>query len=223
MREVPCPECDGARLNPLSLAVTVDGRNIFELCSLSIGEAAAVIAGLELSERDQLIAEQVLKEINARWASCSTSGSTTSPSAARAGTLSGARGPADPPRQPDRQRSRRRPVRARRAVDRAAPARQRQAASTPSERLRDLGNTVLVVEHDEETIRVADHVVDIGPGAGEHGGEIVHSGTVNGLLKSRKIADRPVPVGQEARSPRPSSGASPVTTGWSCAAPGSTT
>ena len=63
-------------------------------------------------------------------------------------------------------------------------------------RLRDLGNTVLVVEHDEETIRVADHVVDIGPGAGEHGGEVVYSGTVKGLLTHEGVDHRPVPVGQ---------------------------
>ena len=69
-------------------------------------------------------------------------------------------------------------------------------------RLRDLGNTVLVVEHDEDTISIADHVVDIGPGAGEHGGDIVHSGTVKGLLRNKRVAHRQVPLGQ-AEDPGP--------------------
>ena len=90
-------------------------------------------------------------------------------------------------------------------------------------RLRDIGNTVLVVEHDEETIRVADYVVDIGPGAGEHGGEIVCAGSVADLVKLPGVHHGPVPGGQACRSRCPPCGASPVATGSSCAAPGSTT
>ena len=90
-------------------------------------------------------------------------------------------------------------------------------------RLRNLGNTVIVVEHDEETIRVADHVVDIGPGAGEHGGEILVSGTVKDLLKTKSVDHRPVPLGQEARSTCRSCGASRARRGSRSAARASTT
>ena len=90
-------------------------------------------------------------------------------------------------------------------------------------RLRDLGNTVIVVEHDEETIRVADHVVDIGPGAGEHGGEIVVAGTLKDLLTSEGVDHRPVPRRASARSRCPRCGASRATRGSRCAARASTT
>ncbi len=181
MREVPCPGCNGARLNPLSLAVTVDGRTIDEVCSLSIRDSAAALASLDLSERDQAIAGQVLKEINARLAFLLDVGLEYLTLGRSAGTLSGGEAQRirlasqigsglvgvlyvlDEPSIGLHQRDNRRLI-------------------DTLERMRDLGNTVLVVEHDEETVRVADHVVDIGPGAGEHGGTVVHSGTVADLL-----------------------------------------
>ncbi|CAN5120700.1 excinuclease ABC subunit UvrA [soil metagenome] len=184
MREVPCPDCGGARLKPLSLAVTIDGRTIAELCGLSIGEAAKALSQLELSERDRLIAERVVKEINARMGFLLDVGLDYLTLSRSAGTLAGGEAQRirlasqigsglvgvlyvlDEPSIGLHQRDNRR------LIDTLV-------------RLRNLGNSVLVVEHDEETIRVADHVVDIGPGAGEHGGAIVYSGPVKGLVKSK--------------------------------------
>ncbi len=184
MREVPCPDCGGARLKPLSLAVKVDGRSIAEVCDLSIGEAAKVLNELQLSERDRLIAERVVKEVNARMGFLLDVGLDYLTLSRSAGTLAGGEAQRirlasqigsglvgvlyvlDEPSIGLHQRDNRR------LIDTLI-------------RLRDLGNTVLVVEHDEETINVADHVVDIGPGAGEHGGGIVYSGPVTGLLKAK--------------------------------------
>jgi excinuclease ABC subunit A len=184
MREVPCPDCGGARLKPLSLGVTVDGHSIFDICNLSIGEAAKTLASLELSERDRIIAERVVKEINARmgflldvgldYLTLSRSAATLAGGEAQRIRLASQIGSGlvgvlyvlDEPSIGLHQRDNRR------LIDTLV-------------RLRDLGNTVLVVEHDEETIRVADHVVDIGPGAGEHGGRVVHSGTFKQLLRNK--------------------------------------
>ncbi|MGI9599431.1 MAG: excinuclease ABC subunit UvrA, partial [Acidimicrobiales bacterium] len=184
MREVHCPACDGARLNPLSLACRIDGRNIHEICSISIGEAAKALDGLELTDREHMIADRVIKEINARlsflldvgldYLSMSRSASTLSGGEAQRIRLASQIGSGlvgvlyvlDEPSIGLHQRDNTKLI-------------------ATLKRLRDIGNTVLVVEHDEETIRVADHVVDIGPGAGEHGGEVVYSGGVNGLLKRR--------------------------------------
>ena len=181
MRQVPCPDCGGARLNPLSLAVTIDGRSIHELCAMSIAEAAKALAELRLDDRDTMIAEQVLKEIRARlgflldvgldYLNLSRSAATLAGGEAQRIRLASQVGSGlvgvlyvlDEPSIGLHQRDNRR------LIDTLV-------------RMRDLGNTVMVVEHDEETIRVADHVVDIGPGAGEHGGTIVHSGTLEGLL-----------------------------------------
>ena len=118
MREVPCPACGGARLRPASLAVTIDGRNINDLCSLSIGESAKALASLELSERDRMIAERVVKEVNARMSFLLDVGPRLPHALSLGGHAGGWRGAAHPARQPDRQRPRRRAVRARRAVDR---------------------------------------------------------------------------------------------------------
>ena len=185
MREVPCPECEGARLKPESLAVTVHGRNIHQLCDLSIRKCAEAMNSLELSERDRMIAERVLREIRARMQFLLDVGLDYLTLHRSAGTLAGGEAQRirlasqigsglvgvlyvlDEPSIGLHQRDNRR------LIDTLV-------------RLRDLGNTVIVVEHDEDTIRVADHVVDIGPGAGEHGGEIVYTGDVKGLLKSRK-------------------------------------
>ena len=181
MRKVPCPDCGGARLNPLALAVTVDGRNIHELCAMSIADAAKTLAELRLDDRDTMIAEQVLKEIRARlgflldvgldYLNLSRSAATLAGGEAQRIRLASQVGSGlvgvlyvlDEPSIGLHQRDNRR------LIDTLV-------------RMRDLGNTVMVVEHDEETIRVADHVVDIGPGAGEHGGTVVHSGSLDGLL-----------------------------------------
>jgi len=182
MRQVPCPDCGGARLNPLSLAVTVDGRNIHELCAMPIAEAATALAEMSLDDRDSMIAEQVLKEIRSRmgflldvgldYLSLSRSAATLAGGEAQRIRLASQVGSGlvgvlyvlDEPSIGLHQRDNRR------LIDTLV-------------RMRDLGNTVMVVEHDEETIRVADHVVDIGPGAGEHGGAVVHSGPLEGLLE----------------------------------------
>jgi excinuclease ABC subunit A len=185
MREVPCAACGGARLKPLSLGVTIDGHTIADIGNMSIGESAKALAALQLSERDRLIAERVVKEINARMGFLLDVGLDYLTLSRSAGTLAGGEAQRirlasqigsglvgvlyvlDEPSIGLHQRDNRR------LIDTLV-------------RLRELGNTVLVVEHDEETIKVADHVVDIGPGAGEHGGEIVHSGSVRQLLRNRR-------------------------------------
>ncbi|HET6772316.1 MAG TPA: excinuclease ABC subunit UvrA [Acidimicrobiales bacterium] len=205
MREVPCAACGGARLKPLSLAVTIDGHTIADISDMSIGESAKALAALSLSERDRLIAERVVKEINARmgflldvgldYLTLSRSAATLAGGEAQRIRLASQIGSGlvgvlyvlDEPSIGLHQRDNRR------LIDTLM-------------RLRELGNTVLVVEHDEDTIKVADHVVDIGPGAGEHGGEIVHTGTVKQLLRnSRSVTGqylagkRSIPVPEKRR------------------------
>ena len=207
MREVPCPECSGTRLAPFSLGVTIDGHSIAEICDMSIGDAAATLRDLRLSERDRMIAERVVKEINARmgflldvgldYLTLSRSAATLAGGEAQRIRLASQIGSGlvgvlyvlDEPSIGLHQRDNRR------LIDTLV-------------RLRDLGNTVLVVEHDEDTIKVADHVVDIGPGAGEHGGDIVYSGNVKGLLRSKESVTgqylsgkRSIPVPQVRRMP----------------------
>ena len=175
MRQVDCAECSGARLRPLPLAVTVDGHNIHEICSLPITDAAQLLNSLELSERDQLIASRVLKETRLRLEFLVDVGLGYLSLSRSAGTLSG--GEAQRIRLASQIGSGL--VGVLYVLDEPSIGlHQRDNARLLEtlERLRNLGNTVLVVEHDEETIRRADHVVDIGPGAGEHGGKIVHSG-----------------------------------------------
>jgi excinuclease ABC subunit A len=208
MREVPCPACGGARLKPESLAVTVAGSNIFELCDLSLRDATGLVNHLELSERDHLIADRVLKEIQARmqflldvgldYLSLNRSASTLAGGEAQRIRLASQIGSGlvgvlyvlDEPSIGLHQRDNHKLI-------------------ETLLRLRDLGNTVIVVEHDEDTIRVADHVVDIGPGAGEHGGQIVVSGPVSALLKSRAsltgqylTGKRSIPVPSMRREPK---------------------
>ncbi len=207
MREVPCPACGGARLRPLSLAVTIDGRNIAEICAMSISDAAACLAGLHLTDRDALIAEEVLKEINARMGFLLDVGLEYLSLGRSAGTLSG--GEAQRIRLASQIGSGL--VGVLYVLDEPSIGlhqRDNQRLIETLERLRNLGNTVIVVEHDEETIRVADHVVDIGPGAGEHGGAIVHSGSVAKLLKNKEsltgqylAGTRSVPVPELRRKP----------------------
>jgi excinuclease ABC subunit A len=185
MREVPCPVCKGDRLKPLSLAVTIDGHGISEISNMPIGDAAGVLAGLELSERDRLIAERVVKEINARMGFLLDVGLDYLSLSRNSATLAG--GEAQRIRLASQIGSGL--VGVLYVLDEPSIGLHQRDNARLIEtmlRLRDIGNTVLVVEHDEDTIKVADYVVDIGPGAGEHGGDIVYAGPVKGLLRSRK-------------------------------------
>ena len=184
MREVPCSECGGARLKPESLAVTIGDRSIFQLCDLSIREATRVVGDLKLSERDHLIADRVLKEVRARLQFLVDVGLDYLSLNRNAGTLAG--GEAQRIRLASQIGSGL--VGVLYVLDEPSIGlhqRDNRKLIETLLRLRDIGNTVIVVEHDEETIRTADHVVDIGPGAGEHGGQIVVSGSVNELLRSK--------------------------------------
>jgi excinuclease ABC subunit A len=184
MRLVPCPACGGARLRPASLAVTIGGKNIYEVGELSIANAADFFRTVELSARDRMIAERVFKEVLERLQFMLDVGLDYLTLNRTSGTLAGGEAQRirlasqigsglvgvlyvlDEPSIGLHQRDNRRLI-------------------ETLMRLRNLGNTVIVVEHDEETIRVADHVVDIGPGAGEHGGEILVSGPVKDLMKTK--------------------------------------
>ena len=151
--------------------------------ALSIGDARRLAARAASStDREKLIGERVLKEINARLGFLRRRRPALPVARPRRGDAGRRRGAAHPAGHPDRLRPGRRALRPRRAVDRAAPARQPPADRDPGPAASDLGNTLIVVEHDEDTIRTADWVVDIGPQAGEHGGQIVVSGTVEDLL-----------------------------------------
>ncbi|MBB5789620.1 excinuclease ABC subunit UvrA [Jiangella mangrovi] len=181
MREVPCPACGGARLKPVVLAVTVGGRSIADVAALPIGECAEFLRTLTLSEREEQIAARVLKEVNERlqflvdvglhYLSLDRASATLAGGEAQRIRLATQIGSGlvgvlyvlDEPSIGLHQRDNHRLI-------------------ETLIRLRDLGNTLIVVEHDEDTIKVADWVVDIGPGAGEHGGQVVVSGTVDDLL-----------------------------------------
>ena len=183
MREVPCPSCHGARLNPVSLAVTVDGRSIADYCALPVGDLARRVRALELSEHDRTIAGPVLAEMASRlqfllgmgldYLSLDRASATLAGGEAQrirlatqiGSGLAGVLYVLDEPSIGLHQRDNHRLL-------------------ETLLRLRNLGNTLIVVEHDEDTIRAADWVVDIGPRAGEHGGNIVVSGTVADLLAS---------------------------------------
>ena len=185
MREVACDTCGGGRLNTLSSMVTIDDFTVSDISAMSIGEAAKTLEGLDLSERDQIIAEQVVKEINARMGFLLDVGLDYLSLGRSAGTLSG--GEAQRIRLASQIGSGL--VGVLYVLDEPSIGlhqRDNKRLIETLKRLRELGNTVIVVEHDEDTIKVADHVVDIGPGAGEHGGQIVHSGTVAKLLKNKK-------------------------------------
>ena len=185
MRQIPCPACDGQRLNPAVLAVLVNGRSIAEVARLSLEECAAFFSGLELSARDAKIADQVLKEIDARLQFLLDVGLTYLTLERAAGTLSGG----------EAQRIRLATQIGSGLVgvlyvldEPSIGLHQRDNARLIQTltRLRDLGNTLIVVEHDEDTIAKADWIVDIGPGAGERGGSIVHSGSVKGLHANKQ-------------------------------------
>jgi excinuclease ABC subunit A len=181
MRETPCPECHGARLKPEVLAVTLGGKNIWEICELSIADCADFLKKISLNARQRKIADRVLKEVHARLGFLLDVGldylSLERPAATLSGGeaqrirlatqigsgLTGVLYVLDEPSIGLHQRDNRRLI-------------------ETLIRLRDLGNTLIVVEHDEDTIRVADWIVDIGPGAGEHGGYVVSSGDYQALL-----------------------------------------
>ncbi len=181
MREVPCPSCHGARLKPVSLAVTVDGRSIAELCALPVGELAKLLLTLELSDRDQQIAQRIVKEVNARMGFLLDVGLDYLTLDRASATLAG--GEAQRIRLATQIGSGL--VGVLYVLDEPSIGLHQRDNHRLLEtllRLRNLGNTLIVVEHDEDTIRAADWVVDIGPRAGEHGGNIVVSGTVAELL-----------------------------------------
>ncbi|BFU45918.1 excinuclease ABC subunit UvrA [Krasilnikovia sp. MM14-A1004] len=185
MRDVPCPSCGGARLKPEVLAVTIAGKSIAEVCSLSVGECAELLATIELDDRQKMIAERVLKEINARLRFLVDVGLDYLSLDRGAGTLSG--GEAQRIRLATQIGSGL--VGVLYVLDEPSIGlhqRDNHRLIETLVRLKKLGNTLIVVEHDEDTIRTADWVVDIGPGAGEHGGRIVHSGPVQGLLDSKE-------------------------------------
>ena len=185
MRDVPCPVCGGARLKPEVLAVTIAGKSIAEVCNLSVGECAELLATIELDDRQKMIAERVLKEINARLRFLVDVGLDYLSLDRGAGTLSG--GEAQRIRLATQIGSGL--VGVLYVLDEPSIGlhqRDNHRLIETLVRLKNLGNTLIVVEHDEDTIRTADWIVDIGPGAGEHGGQIVHSGSVAGLLKNTK-------------------------------------
>ncbi len=182
MREVPCPSCKGARLKPESLAVLVEGKHISEICNLSIGESAKFLTGLQLSDRDSMIAERITKEINARLGFLLDVGLDYLTLSRAAATLAG--GEAQRIRLASQIGSGL--VGTLYVLDEPSIGlhqRDNHRLIETLQRLRDLGNTVIVVEHDEDTIRSSDWLVDIGPGAGEHGGQVIYSGPVKGVLK----------------------------------------
>ncbi|MCA1720511.1 MAG: excinuclease ABC subunit UvrA [Actinobacteria bacterium] len=183
MREVPCPACKGSRLKPEVLAVTLGGLSIADVAAMSIAECAGFLRNLELDQRQTIIAERVVKEVNARLGFLLDVGLDYLSLDRSAGTLAGGEAQRirlatqigsglvgvlyvlDEPSIGLHQRDNRR------LIDTLL-------------RLKELGNTLIVVEHDEDTIATADWVVDIGPGAGEHGGQVVVSGPVQELLDS---------------------------------------
>ena len=185
MRETPCPACKGARLKPEVLAVTLGGKSIAEVCALSIDDCAVFLKQVTLNKREAQIAERVMKEVHARLGFLLDVGLDYLSLDRPAATLSGGEAQRirlatqigsglvgvlyvlDEPSIGLHQRDNRR------LIDTLT-------------RLRDLGNTLIVVEHDEETIRTADWVVDIGPGAGEHGGKVVVSGSYEELIASEE-------------------------------------
>ncbi|MDW4902388.1 excinuclease ABC subunit UvrA [Streptomyces californicus] len=185
MREVPCPTCEGTRLKPIVLAVTVMEKSIAEVSAMSISECAEFLGRLKLNARDKKIAERVLKEVNERLKFLVDVGLDYLSLNRAAGTLSG--GEAQRIRLATQIGSGL--VGVLYVLDEPSIGlhqRDNHRLIETLVRLRDMGNTLIVVEHDEDTIKVADWVVDIGPGAGEHGGKVVHSGSLKELLANKQ-------------------------------------
>ncbi len=184
MREIPCNECKGKRLRRESLSVTVDGKNIDEVCNLSVSNAKSFFDSIKLEKQQAIIAEEILKEINARIGFLNNVGLEYLTLSRSAGTLSGGEAQRirlatqigsglvgvlyilDEPSIGLHQRDNNRLIDALKS-------------------LRDMGNTLIVVEHDEDTMFAADHIVDVGPGAGIHGGEIIAQGTVEDIINNK--------------------------------------
>lgn len=185
MREVPCPTCEGSRLKPIVLAVTVMEKSIAEVSAMSISDCADFLGRLTLNARDKKIAERVLKEVNERLRFLVDVGLDYLSLNRAAGTLSG--GEAQRIRLATQIGSGL--VGVLYVLDEPSIGlhqRDNHRLIETLVRLRDMGNTLIVVEHDEDTIKVADWVVDIGPGAGEHGGKVVHSGPLKELLSNEE-------------------------------------
>jgi excinuclease ABC subunit A len=184
MSNNPCPACKGARLNPAALSVTVGGKNIFEFCSMSITDELKFLKEIKLSKRDRIISDQMLKEIGGRLQFLIDVGLDYLTLSRSAGTLSGG----------EAQRIRLATQIGSGLVgvlyildEPSIGLHQRDNARLIAtlKHLRDLGNTLIVVEHDEDTMRQADYIVDIGPGAGEHGGKIVAAGSISDIMKCK--------------------------------------
>ena len=186
MREVPCPECGGSRLRPATLAVKVGGRNIHEVTSLAIRDSARFFAELELSERDRLIAERVLKEVNERLTFLLDVGLDYLKLGQPATTLSGG----------EAQR-----IKLARELARRATGRTLYLLDEPTtglhfadverlldvlHRLVDAGNTVVVIEHNLDVVKTADWIIDLGPEGGKAGGEVIAEGTPEAVARSRR-------------------------------------
>ncbi|MFD8690083.1 excinuclease ABC subunit UvrA [Streptomyces sp. NPDC059651] len=185
MREVHCPTCEGTRLKPIVLAVTVMEKSIAQVAAMSISECAEFLGRMKLNARDKKIAERVLKEVNERLKFLVDVGLDYLSLNRAAGTLSG--GEAQRIRLATQIGSGL--VGVLYVLDEPSIGlhqRDNHRLIETLVRLRDMGNTLIVVEHDEDTIKVADWVVDIGPGAGEHGGKVVHSGSLKELLANDK-------------------------------------
>ena len=205
MSQVPCPDCHGERLKPESLAVTVGGINIAEFCRKSVGDALDFISGLELTQLEHLIGDRILKEITERLGFLRSVGLDYLTLSRNAGTLSGGES-----------------QRIRLATQIGSylmgvlyildePSiglhqRDNDRLLETLKHLRDLGNTLIVVEHDEDTMRAADWIVDIGPGAGVHGGNVIYSGTPQKIGQCKASitgqylsGQRRIPVPQERR------------------------
>ncbi|MGN1118843.1 MAG: excinuclease ABC subunit UvrA, partial [Oscillospiraceae bacterium] len=185
MSDVECPACHGERLNPAALSVTVGGLNISDFCKMSVVGALDFIENLKLSERDGMIAGQILKEIKSRLGFLRSVGLEYLTLSRAAGTLSGG----------ESQRIRLATqigsslVGVLYILDEPSIGlhqRDNDKLIATLKRLRDLGNTVIVVEHDEDTMRAADYIVDVGPAAGVNGGQIIYSGDVAGLLECKE-------------------------------------
>lgn len=207
MSDAICPKCHGERLNDVSLAVTVGGLNISDFCKMSVINALEFIENLQLSERDRMIAGQILKEIKSRLGFLRSVGLEYLTLSRSAGTLSGG----------ESQR-----IRLATQIGSALTGvlyildepsiglhqRDNDKLIATLKNLRDLGNTLIVVEHDEDTMRAADWIVDIGPKAGVHGGNVVYSGNVNGILKCSKSitgqylsGKKSIPIPEKRRTP----------------------
>lgn len=181
MSDNPCPKCKGARLKPEALAVTVGGKNIFEFTSMAIREELDFINSINFSEKDKIISSQIIKEIQSRLSFLINVGLDYLDLARKAGTLSG--GEAQRIRLATQIGSQLMGVLY--ILDEPSIGlhqRDNDRLIATLKQLRDVGNTLIVVEHDEDTMREADYIVDIGPGAGEHGGEIVAAGTLEEIM-----------------------------------------